>query len=350
MTLADSNPELPSPPRQPWRRILATAVLLTLLVVVGAEWACRVEFALAPPTELVDDARFWVTTRAKLRDYDPQQIILLGDSRMQCDLAPEVLADELRCEAPLQLAISAATPIPTLRHIAEESHFSGVVLCDIIPYFFFNASYFSGGAQQKYVDAWNAQKSSIVGIASPLRRLRNQLTIRGRIAAVRYGAKQVAPMDPAIPSNPFWTVLPDRSIAQHFSRADRLEDICLASSAGARNCPVPPISESDLVAEFAQYEGWVRQIMDRGGQVIFVRLPVSGIVLEAEEEKFPRDDYWRRMGRSSSAQFLDCADYPSLAEYTCPDGSHLDANNRAPFTKEFAAVLKEFLRKDRSQR
>ena len=77
-----------------------------------------------------------------------------------------------------------------------------------------------------------------------------------------------------------------------------------------------------------------------------MRLPVSGDgAWRPKNEKFPRENNTgAALPTSSSATFVDFSDFETLADFTCPDGSHLDAKDRAPFTTALAAVLKDKIR------
>ncbi len=254
--------DLPAAPNHPWLALFAVALSLTIALLAAGEMTFRATGTVRTPS---DDAHAWTQTRARLRDGDRRQIVLLGDSRMQCDVAPEVLAAELACDAPLQLACGGATPIPALRHVAEETEFSGIVLCNVIPYFFFNPNFFSGGAQQEYINAWKAQASGLRAVRSQIDLCRDELTVRHAVVEWRVQAHAGA--------KPYWRMLPDRSIENDFRFAKNLGQLCSDWSAGALGCPEPPISETALSEELAAYEGWVQQIQRRGGLVVFVRLP-----------------------------------------------------------------------------
>jgi hypothetical protein len=73
--------------------------------------------------------------------------------------------------------------------------------------------------------------------------------------------------------------------------------------------------------------------------VIFVRFPTSGVLWELEEQRYPRKDYWDVFAAESRAATVHFKDYPALARFQCPDGSHLDYRDAVPFTKALAEIL-----------
>ena len=83
----------------------------------------------------------------------------------------------------------------------------------------------------------------------------------------------------------------------------------------------------------------VRRIEDRGGRVVFVKLPVSGELVRFEQKRFPRQRYWDVLAASTSAVTIHCADHPELAGFECPDGSHLDYRDARVFTRAFGNML-----------
>jgi hypothetical protein len=81
------------------------------------------------------------------------------------------------------------------------------------------------------------------------------------------------------------------------------------------------------------------QIRDRGGRVLFVRFPSSGMIRMLEERRFPRDRFWDELARHVDAPALHFDDVPALRDFTCPDGSHLDMRDRARFSAALAGAL-----------
>src|SRR5262249_10352840 len=71
-------------------------------------------------------------------------------------------------------------------------------------------------------------------------------------------------------------------------------------------------------------ESLVQRIQSRGGRVIFISPPMSGEVWEVNKQVFPRKDFWDVFSVRTSAKTIHFKDYPSLANFVCPDGLHLD--------------------------
>jgi hypothetical protein len=82
----------------------------------------------------------------------------------------------------------------------------------------------------------------------------------------------------------------------------------------------------------------VAAIQARGGRVIFLVMPTSGLVLAADSKRFPRAAYWDKLVSTTSAKTVHWQDHPELSGFTCPDGSHLDKRNISAFTNAFIEV------------
>ena len=83
----------------------------------------------------------------------------------------------------------------------------------------------------------------------------------------------------------------------------------------------------------AQMVGAIDQIVERGGEVIVLRLPSSPRRFRSEDRVHPREQYWDRIVAASRARGIHYADVPSLAHFVPADSSHLDYRDSVPFTR-----------------
>lgn len=84
----------------------------------------------------------------------------------------------------------------------------------------------------------------------------------------------------------------------------------------------------------------VRAIQARGGKVLFVGMPSSGMVREIEERRYPKVQYWDYFVQNIGVPALHSNYTPELSEFICPDGSHLDMRDQSGFTEKLVQVLK----------
>lgn len=103
--------------------------------------------------------------------------------------------------------------------------------------------------------------------------------------------------------------------------------------------PRMPIPDSVLTGIFKSVSADVASIQSRGGKVLFVRMPSSGIILEIEKQAFPREKYWNRLLQETGAPGIHFEDYPELSKYACPEWSHLSPADAKTFTADFVRIM-----------
>ena len=75
----------------------------------------------------------------------------------------------------------------------------------------------------------------------------------------------------------------------------------------------------------------------RGGEVVFVSLPISGPYLDLQNNQHPKSEYWDRFVGWVDAVCVDPSDLGG--DLMCPDYSHLDGRSAPAFTSLLHAAL-----------
>src|SRR6266545_4184763 len=88
-------------------------------------------------------------------------------------------------------------------------------------------------------------------------------------------------------------------------------------------------------------QSWVNAIRRHGGDVIFVRMPVSGSLRRLEDRYYPDLDRTIESLAASSIKVVDSAKEPTLSGFDCPDESHLDAGDAERFSAALARILED---------
>jgi hypothetical protein len=326
MTVPSSTSSSDLPTRLSWGRSCALAAALTL-VALGAwelSWRARgFEPSLENTTEL------WARERSRLQ---PDSVVLAGASRIQAAVSPTLLGQLLE-RAVVQLAIPGAPPLPLLEQLAAESEFHGLVFIDLVPRIAFDAS---GRRELRIDDYLRAHEE----LRSPAKRVELQLRL--------WATAALASRSPALhprrvlgrwqdgltmwPSHIHialdrhrqldFTKRAPGAIAAHVKR--------LAGKIESEGRPARPREMERLIE---RYERCVVALAGRGGEVVFVHMPRKGPVRRAEERRYPRRYYWELLAVSTSATTIHCDDWPALADFECPDGSHLDIRDTGRFTR-----------------
>ena len=100
-----------------------------------------------------------------------------------------------------------------------------------------------------------------------------------------------------------------------------------------------PAGYDTIQQVFREVKACTDKIRSRGGQVLFVRTPSSGVMLETENKFYPRDQYWDALLSYTGCPGLHFKDYPAMAHFVCPEWSHLKPADGIVFTRAFIEAL-----------
>lgn len=100
--------------------------------------------------------------------------------------------------------------------------------------------------------------------------------------------------------------------------------------------PPNPEKSIKIVKEFDED---VQRIKAKGGKVILVAPPGTGVSRDLTEKMFPRKAYLDVLAANTSATPIHFMDYPGFDEIICPDGIHFDSDGTAKFTEELAKII-----------
>jgi hypothetical protein len=230
-------------------------------------------------------------------------------------------------------------PLATLRDLAADPNFSGVVLCDIDGAGFATPSL---DMQQPEVDYYRRAFSPS---RAAHRLLLNHWQLHAAIARsdfslVRSAARLVG--GEGEPFRPYQWM--DRRRFGHidYERGDKeAQKRELAANLKRFGGHLPKIPFDQWWPQVELANAWVRAIQARGGDVIFYASPTSGQRRWAEEDWFPRPDYWDRMAAATTAKTLFALDVPALRDFPLPDDSHIDYRQKPAYTNALIDALVE---------
>jgi hypothetical protein len=332
---SNSNERLPT---GPWGRTWLLAVCLAVLGLGLGEglWRAR---GFRPI--LRDDADFWCWARSTVKGHDPDQVVLIGASRILMDIDTETWAECFRGRKPVQLGVTGSDCVPVLYHLSKDRTFCGILVCDVAPGGFFQGIYPRSGIQAEYVKKY-ATRSALASEEQYLRLLVQQASV---LRQPEIDFREFLPLlvwhgrlpRPQLRYN---TILPDRSVRGDYTGID----VAPIIERGVRQSQTAgPVAPEQLRKDLSSVEEMVTRIQERGGEVVFVTFPNSGKRRAAEEGLFPRQRCWDILAAHTKAITIHYRDYPDLARYECPDGAHLDYHSAVPFTKALALLIKDKL-------
>ena len=321
-------------PSGPWGRIWFVALLAVVLVLGGMEIFWRSGGHI--PT-VVDDPELWSLHRARVMDGGRDTIVLLGASRIQLDLSMDALREAFPDSDIIQLAIDGKHPPAVLRDLAENTTFSGIVLCSIT----------SMGFQRQFRDDQEDYVENYHKVSTPNVRLNSFISsvVQDHLVIVDPYLKMKRLIERYIksgrlPKPRYLITRHDRSRLADYSMIDikkqytyrikRIREIY------AENPPVPP---EEWRRQAAEIRPVVEKITGRGGRVVFIRLPSSGEHWEIDEKFYPRKEYWDCIAGLTGAQTIHFKDVDGMKDFVCPEGSHLDRRYSPGFTLVLAKEL-----------
>lgn len=328
-----------------------------MLLVVG-----MLEGALAARgfrATVVDSPALWARERLHASEAGSNALIVVGASRAQLDIDLGALA-QVTGKEPVQLAIDGSSYISVLADLAADDRVTGTVVVD-----------YQGGvpdpgyqdASMRYVQFWRHRERTgstfdFTGMESALAAWR-QGTLRSFADGAGPFAALVSRVLAPRATPQYLVTLPTRSRDADYSRVPMpgfyyqrvmrnagieglpaLPDYAAIDQALAERIRgLPQASTANLVESAGLLGQMVRRIEARGGKVVFVMFPRSGLVREADDVIYPRAVFWDRIVPLAGGKGLYYADEPSLRDFTCPDGSHLDVRDKRRFTLALAKAL-----------
>jgi len=315
-------------PALPWLRVWVTALALTALAIAGLETLGR-SAGLTPNVE--DSPRLWAHVRDAASSHGGP-IVLLGSSRVQVGIDPEILAPTVGRPV-LQLALNGASPLPFLHDLARDPSFRGSVVCGVPPAAVFGdrAGWDERARQQL---AFRGNRAWIERFETPARLWMQQRTVLTlpQMAPARL-VRTLASGELPAPG----AVMMKRS---RFEAMDyqAMRARGLGHGRGDES-PLVRKAPPDVVRQRLQVVADdVASIRERGGELWFVRMPTTADVAGGEDETFGADAM-ARLADVTKALVLDARAEPTMARFDCGDGVHLDVRDARLFTAELGRWL-----------
>jgi len=306
--------------------------LMIAAIVLGAwEGFWRTQGFL-PSVE--DDMPLWHLARSKVTKHT--QVAFVGSSRIQLGLHPDVFFEEWGV-IPVNLSIDGNPPYPVLTDLALDPDFSGLVICSILPRWLAEKTDEDNRAS-KWVRKYDTRP--------PLSGLDTWLSLLvQRTFVFRYPGLSPEKLEKQFqkgdrPRPPYAPMRPDRFREARFTPEDiprmRASRIKLERTAME---DAEQISPGEFQERLTSLNADVRKIRQRGGDVVFIRMPSSGAIRDLEADAWPRERYWDVLAGTVSAKAIHFEDFDGLRDFQCADGSHLDVDQAREFTLQLLKLL-----------
>lgn len=333
MPLSISNSEHKS---QSWwlTWLLATVILV---IVIGGYETYLVKRGFNPSVEVTRD--LWSVNRKAVQN-NSDAVVMLGASRIQLGLNTAVMQARLPDKDIVPLAINGQYPMATLKSLAEDQSFNGLVVM----------SFMAQMLEPQYVDMqqdynqYFQQKSSVylrldAYLTAELKsRIRFLHPLLGLNEIVKnFSRKKVFP-------KPFYvSVNVDTSAVGDYSDVDteKLKEY-LITSKESNYQEFEVMDQATWQRQLQTLSNYVEAIQAKGGQVVLVRFPTDYEHWILDEKYYPRAAFWDVMVATlPQLKTIHFKDYDVLSSFELPDASHLDKTDTEAFTLHLIDLLEE---------
>lgn len=326
-----------SPDKQGWKQTALIAIAVLLLGIAGWEYLFASLGGSRQP--VADNVELWSEWRERAAHAQPGDFVLIGASRMQLDMDLATL-ESISGRQAFQLAIDGASFLPVLSDLAMDPRLRGDVIVSIRP------PDLAGKGVQRAQQSVDYYRNWLANRYSSPSQYTEQLLENVLYAFVPSREQGVRP------ETLFAIWQDDKRISTYittYATREREGDYSRVDTAALREARYQrtvawyrdsaQIPQNAIDRNLAFLRAAVAAIRARGGDVIFVRFPISSDLLAASEQHLPYEKYLGRITPETGAVLIDFADYPALNRFEPPDGSHLDVRDQAEFTAALTEIL-----------
>lgn len=263
--------------------------------------------------------------------YHHKQLVLIGASRSQIDIDVSYLKERYPDYGVSQLSINGQYPIATLKALAEDTKFKGVVIVSM------NAQVL----ETKYLDMQKSYNTYYQEESTLYKSLDAYITafIQSKLRFLHpsLGLEEIVKFyqnHKRYPDVFYTTANLDQSITTDYTKTDTAVLYNHFITQKQKNYLIDPPAKPELWKLNIKYLiQFVAQITQRGGQVIFVRFPTDKGHWRLDEEYYPRHKYWELIANERLLTTLHFKDIKGVEKFNLPDSSHLDSKDSKQFTE-----------------
>lgn len=317
-------------------------VILLLAMALGFSefWWRRADYR----PNVSDTKIFWSYHRDRVYPGgDMKPLVIVGASRAQLGIDPAVLEENFPGHRVIHLAIDGTTPLGVLRDLAEDEDFDGIVLCSASVLLLHQGIANENRRDQEYVDHFHDVYRSGAGI---------EKRINGVIAGY-FQSRSVISSSVLSLESLLGTRFDPPRLGQHmrFSRFrpayyfDRMTTEELQAYRDRRVAKHLAMLETkvseDEIRNLAENDlaRFRSELNSRGGELVLIRMPTTGEHWNIDQKVAPKAVFWDNLEEWSGIPTIHFQDHEELADFDCPDTSHLEANDARVFTGHLAAIL-----------
>ena len=327
----------------------AGILTLAIVIILLACWEIYLRSSNFP-ISYDDDAALWSTERIKVYQPADSVTVFIGSSRIKFDLDIPTW-EKITGDKVVQLSMVGTSPRPFLTDLANDPKFKGKLIIDITETLFFSrnkkVAEKTASEFEEFYKKWTpAQKfSSYVDylIESGFVFLeKNKFSLNALLDDLPVINRKGVVVRAVFPKGFSMNTARRQSFMDVIFLKDTLQQQRQQKNWLAGGFPkAPAISGDSLETVFKEIKNNVDKIRSRGGEILFVRTPSSGLYRAAEEKYIPRKRYWDALLAYTNSPGVHFEDYPEIAHFKCPEWSHLSPQDAIVYTKHFIKILAE---------
>ncbi len=323
------------------------AVFISLVSILTWEFHLR---QTGNPISYDDNEAMWASKRAMVYEPSDQATVFIGDSRMKYDLDIQTWENTTGDHA-IQLANVGSNPRLVLEELANDPNFKGRLIINVTEGVFFSeGSVFDGKTNKKiaYFKGLTPTQRFSFEVDRVLESKfvfldQDNFSINAMLDNLR------PPPRPGVFPGIYFPIgftLSNRD-RQSFMTPDFVTDTNQQNvvkgfwTYGIIRREEAKLSAGKIDSIFSSVKNNIDKIKSRGGDVLFVRPPSSGLYLDAETKGYPRAAYWDRLLTFTGCHGIHYADYPATANLICPEWSHLTPADAVVYTRSLIKTLQE---------
>jgi hypothetical protein len=317
-----------------WRRVILLALAFSACSVGALELNLRGHGYLPNVSGSMDLWHFW---RQRVYRSDGKVVVFLGSSRIAADISIETLECLLPGYRFVQLGISGTeSPIGLLADLADDPRFTGIVVCEVDTPLLERSSWDGHRVCRQYRPARAATYADTIArgwLCDTFVAVQNNVGIRSVLARLCYGLRNERA--------PHVRRRFSRECQWDFSEVADIEQLARRNTEEMhRSYMSHRFPEwNSLREDIKQIDTNVQRLKNRGGNVVFLRLPSSGVRWHLEEEFHAKHANWDRLVAMTSAVCIHFRDVADMRRFRCPDECHLDYRDSIALTRILVRVL-----------
>jgi hypothetical protein len=329
---------------------LRKAAILALVLVVLTIGSWELYLRSRGVTISYDNSKeLWADKRAMVYEPADKTTVFIGSSRIKFDLDIDTWQQTTGRHA-VQLAAEGSSPVPILTDLGNDPNFRGRLVVDVTEPIFFSSEHMSLEKPTAYLDCYKkrtpAQKASFVlnhALESWFVFLdKDKYSLNAGLDRLNIPNRPGVFVFPTFPDDFNCSDFDRRSKMTPRFLADtslqhRVQNIWLFVMEMGKNAPPP--KENPVPPMLAKVKDAVGKIQSRGGEVVFIRTPSSGVMGGAEQHVFTRDRFWDPLLAATNCKGIFFTDYQETSHFTCPEWSHLSPQDAISYTKALITEL-----------